>query len=68
MAAVLPANFLKENSMEDDSILLTKINDLAPQLNTKHRAKILSQIILLIEAQRQGIYDFPLSYVNRRNL
>jgi len=46
--------------MDDDSMLLSKINDLAPQLNAKHRAKILSQIILLIEAQRQGIYDFPL--------
>lgn len=54
--------------MDDDSMLLSKINDLAPQLNAKHRAKILSQIILLIEAQRQGIYDFPLNSENRKRL
>lgn len=54
--------------MDDDSgILLNKINELAPQLNTKHRTRILSQIILLLEAQRQGFNDFPLckDYQNR---
>lgn len=53
---------------DDSSILVEKITALAPQLNAKHRAKILSQIILLLEAQRQGIYDFPLNSENRKGL
>ena len=45
--------------MEEDSIR-RKIIELLPQLNPQHTARILSNIILLLEAQKQGIQDFPL--------
>lgn len=45
--------------MDDDSIL-SEINDFAADLNRKNRMHILAQIILLLEAQRQGISEFPL--------
>jgi len=55
-----PANLQRRKHMDDDSILLAKIKEFAPQLNARHRARILSQILLLLEAQRQGVEDYPL--------
>lgn len=45
--------------MEEDSIR-RKIIELLPRLNPQHMARTLSNIILLLEAQKQGIQDFPL--------
>lgn len=39
----------------DSDMLLRKIAELSPQLDLKNQTKILAQIILLIEAQRQGV-------------